>query len=318
MIESKKLLKNSYVVTVSTTPSNATCTLTYEGVNYTQKSLTVTEGSTISYSVSYSGYVTQTGSWTITEDVIKYITLSPVQYTLTVSTNPSAATCTLTYNGSSYTAKSATVNSGTTISYSIYHSTYGTKTGTITMNSNKTITATGTYTSTPTTTYSDTSWTRPNLTSNGTLGGSSFAVNASGYYSSYYVWKAVDSDNSSMWDIQTSGAWYTFYNPTALKVSSITMTQFSGSDYKHWSIKGTVYASNNNSSWSSVGSYNSDAKNITISISTGGSYYKYYKISSTACHSGNRWGINNLGISAVYQTSSTTYSYSYYWNITTS
>ena len=66
-------------------------------------------------------------------------------YTLTVSTNPSSATCTLSYDGTSYEGKSISVPSGTEISYSIYHSTYGTTTGTITMDADKTLSCTGTY-----------------------------------------------------------------------------------------------------------------------------------------------------------------------------
>lgn len=65
--------------------------------------------------------------------------------TLTVSTNPASATCTLTYNGQSYETKSAIVPKGTTINYTIYHATYGTETGSITMDDNKTLTCNGTY-----------------------------------------------------------------------------------------------------------------------------------------------------------------------------
>lgn len=75
----------------------------------------------------------------------KMIMMSKKQYTLTISTNPASATCTLTYNGNSYSSKTCTVDEGTVVSYSIYHSTYGTKTGTVTMDSDKTLNCVGTY-----------------------------------------------------------------------------------------------------------------------------------------------------------------------------
>ena len=62
---------------------------------------------------------------------------------LTVITNPDTATCTLTYNGTSYKTKQVTVQGGTVVSYSVYHSTYGTTTGTITMDSDKTLNCVG-------------------------------------------------------------------------------------------------------------------------------------------------------------------------------
>lgn len=64
-------------------------------------------------------------------------------YTLTIVTNPAAATCTLTINSIQYVTKSKKVKEGTVVSYSVYHSTYGTKTGSITVDSNITLTFIG-------------------------------------------------------------------------------------------------------------------------------------------------------------------------------
>ena len=75
------------------------------------------------------------------------------EYTLTVTTNPAAATCTLTYDGVSYSTKTAKVKAGTVISYSVYHSTYGTTSGSITMDSDKTLNCNGTYSSSTTYKY---------------------------------------------------------------------------------------------------------------------------------------------------------------------
>jgi hypothetical protein len=135
-----------YELRVEFTPSDATCVLYYNGAEHIfsgyPASVPVQYNTVVNYRIYKTGYVTQEGSWTITGDTLKRITLA-VQYTLTVSTNPNNATCTLTYGGSSYSSKSATVASGTVINYSVYHSIYGTTTGSITMNSNKTLTCTG-------------------------------------------------------------------------------------------------------------------------------------------------------------------------------
>lgn len=62
---------------------------------------------------------------------------------LTVVTNPTSATCSLTYGGNTYSTKKVLVTPGTNVSYSIYQATYGTTTGSVTVDSNKVITATG-------------------------------------------------------------------------------------------------------------------------------------------------------------------------------
>lgn len=71
--------------------------------------------------------------------------LGTKMYTLTVVTSPASATCTLTYDGTSYSTKQVTVKAGTVVSYSVYHSTYGTTSGSVTMNRDKILTCTGTY-----------------------------------------------------------------------------------------------------------------------------------------------------------------------------
>ena len=70
----------------------------------------------------------------IFEKKMHLLNASTMQYTLTVVTDPVSATCTLTANGVSSSAKTLTVDAGTVISYSVYHATYGTTTGNITMN----------------------------------------------------------------------------------------------------------------------------------------------------------------------------------------
>lgn len=238
---------------------------------------------------------------------------------LTVSTNPASATCTLTYNGVQYSTKSLEVDKGSSVSYSVYHSTYGTTTGTITMDTDKTLTCNGTY-STSTTSYN---FSRPNLTSDGTLGGSSFAVYASSNYSKCYPYCAVDGKtitsykNGDQW-ITQGGESFIFYYPNALRVTSLTMNCGYGSVYYYRAYTGSVYGSNNNSSYSSVGSWSvaknsTDTKVITIDLSSNTSYYKYYKLTPTAFMNNTYWGISELYITAKYATTS----YTYYWDVST-
>lgn len=54
----------NYTFTISPTPSTATVTLTASGYTQSGNSITVPNGTTVSWSVSASGYTTQTGTWT--------------------------------------------------------------------------------------------------------------------------------------------------------------------------------------------------------------------------------------------------------------
>ena len=55
----------NYTFTINPTPSDATVTLTASGYTQNGNSITVANGTTVSWSVSASGYTEQTGTWTI-------------------------------------------------------------------------------------------------------------------------------------------------------------------------------------------------------------------------------------------------------------
>lgn len=245
-----------------------------------------------------------------------------VYYTLNVSLNPASATCTLTYDGVAHTATSATVLSGTTISYSIYHATYGTQTGTITMDGNKTLTANGTYSTTAT----ETTWSQPTLSANGTLGGSSFAVASSRqpYNSNLDVWKAFDGDASS-----ASSTWYpagtgssgipitlTIYIPDGVKITNFKFTN--GSNANNAPNALTVYGSDNNSVYTQLATYTNtnQTSNSTwnVSLPSNNMYCSYYQIVFT------EWKGASVGGRRVKEIDITAYKfkilYTYYWNIT--
>lgn len=236
---------------------------------------------------------------------------SVTTYTLTVSLNPASATCTLTYDGVAHTATSATVSAGTIISYSVSHSTYGTTTGTITMDADKTLTCTGTYSTSET----QTSWSSPTISSNGTLGGSSFAVYASSAAANYPAYYAFDGTTSNEWSavrVADLPIDYIFYSPTAVKVSTIYITNSASRNYFK---SGSVYGSNNNSgystlvsSWSNSNSTVLSTWSISVNSSTA---YKYYKIVFSTWSSGT-YAPRCAEISA--SGTKTTTSYTYYWN----
>lgn len=76
-----------------------------------------------------TGYVTQTGSYTLVEDKTETVTLLPVQYTFTIDATPADATVTI--NGDEQTSLTANVN--TEITWSVAKEGYTTQTGTHTL-----------------------------------------------------------------------------------------------------------------------------------------------------------------------------------------
>lgn len=126
-------------------------------------------------------------------------------------------------------------------------------------------------------------WTRPNLSSNGTIGGSYFAVSAEAYSTStnYQAWRAVDSDVSTSyyWFSKSSGnREYIFYNPDAIKVSELTY-KYTSTTYKGTDV--TIQGSNDNINWVNIESTYNDNSNTCVSTITNPKYYKYYKLTFT-------------------------------------
>lgn len=257
-------------------------------------------------------------------------------YTLTVTTNPSSATCTLTYDGVSHSTKSAKVKAGTVISYSIYHSTYGSTSGSITMDKDKTLSCNGTYSTS--TNYNYYTFSSPtSLSSNGTLGGSSFACYGGNGNSAAY--KMFDGNASSYAQfIHTSSTWsvknFVFYNPNPLNVSKLTFNFLVSNGYSCRIQKGTFYGSNNSnvasspsteSYWTQIGATDAIAYTASANQSTSfsyTSYYKYHRVLISKASGPNGHGtysiadIKDLTITGKYQTTST--AYTYYWDKTVS
>ena len=122
---------------------------------------------------------------------------------------------------------------------------------------------------------------RPNLTENGTLGGDSFAVKASSETSATYAaYKAVDDNSTNtQWRTSASGSpTYTFYNPNKLRLGSLDF-QWNSATYRATNV--VVEASNDNTNWTSLGSYAlSNATSTTATISDT-NWYKYFRLTFT-------------------------------------
>jgi len=133
---------------------------------------------------------------------------------------------------------------------------------------------------------------QPNLNNNnGTFGSDSFAVSASSEFDSNYpAWKAFDGtlvDTTDAWITTKNVTWgtLTFYNPTPIKVTKLTVTNRYASEgiaYVGAISSGTVYGSNDNSTWTELktftNSINTSASNWDIDLSDNTNFYKYYKL----------------------------------------
>lgn len=235
-----------------------------------------------------------------------------VKYTLTVTTNPVSATCTLTVNGIDYTTKSLTVDAGTVVSYSIYHATYGTTTGTVIMNADKTLSCIGTYDETET----ETSWSRPNLSSDGTIGSSSVATYASAIYGSYNAYRAVDGNSNTYWYGRGTVPYYwIFYSPTPIKITQMVLSAHSSGKSGYYQAQAfQIQGSNNNSSYTTLFTYSNTSRpaTVTANLSPAG-YYNYYRMYITTAAISS---IASIYTEITMTGTQKTTSYTYYWNKT--
>ena len=141
-------------------------------------------------------------------------------------------------------------------------------------------------------------FTRPDLTTNGALGGPSFAVSAdSNNESSYPAWKAMDNSISTYWQSKnlndgnisptTKYADYIIYNPNFFLVGSLTLTSSSTSycpydiyvytsvDGINWDLDQTVLA---NTSASKTITMNTTLPYKYVKLNMNIRYYYYYHI----------------------------------------
>lgn len=143
------------------------------------------------------------------------------------------------------------------------------------------------------------SFVRPNLTTEGSMGGDSFAVSAkSSSQSNYPAWRAVDSSLSSSyyWRAPDGGGSFTFYNPDSLKVTQIVIYY---STYYADSV--TIQGSQDNTNWDDITSTYSYSSTGTLTL-TNNKYYKYYKLYFVPNTSSVRVCVYDMQITATVKT----------------
>lgn len=124
-------------------------------------------------------------------------------------------------------------------------------------------------------------FTQPVLSANGTLGGNSFAVSASGENQSgsnpYRAYEAFDNNASTYWRCSnTTSGWIQFYNPKPLHVSTLKWGYFYS-----YPTGGSVLGSNDGTNFDTLTTWtNSSAADFTITVNSTKAY-KYYRITVT-------------------------------------
>lgn len=135
-----KLELPKYKLTINPTPSDATVVLTASGFTQVDNSIEVTEGTTVTYTVSKNKYIPKSGS-VIMSNVAQTVdvSLTKENYTITVNPTPSTATVTLTASGYTQSGNSITVPADAVVNYSVSADKHITQTGTVTADKTKSV-----------------------------------------------------------------------------------------------------------------------------------------------------------------------------------
>lgn len=157
------------------------------------------------------------------------------------------------------------------------------------------------------------SWSQPNLASNGTMGGGLFALTTdvlqlSGSIDNIYsiMNNSIGASFHSVQNVTTGHI--DFYNPTPLKITNIhVQNQTDSGSANRASATGIIYGSNDGTNWTTISTYTNTQQNISgewdISLSSNTTFYKYYRWESTSGGSGGYWTIANIKFTAVQQLS---------------
>lgn len=148
-------------------------------------------------------------------------------------------------------------------------------------------------------------WTQPVPDGSETLGGSSFAVYGDSENSAAYQPYYAFNNSTNYWISGNAGYphYLIFYNPSAIKVTNITIQACGSYDIQDW----TVLGSNTNGNWTQLASGSNpsiSSGDYYMSLSSNTTFYKYYKISATSHNrgSGNYIAANNIRITATVNT----------------
>lgn len=244
-----------YTFTVNASPSNATVKINAQ----TTKSLTVLEGSKVTWSVSADNYETQSGEEFITADKTINVTLVALPL-LTINTTPSNATVLI--NGTQ--RNSIRVKAGTQIAWSVSATNYYSQSGTHTVTADETLTIS--LASFPTFTVSATP-SNATITINGSQRNSIVAAKGT----------------SISWSVSANG--YASQSGTASMPSS-SYTQYVSLSALYYTITVTSNIAANFSLSSSNGYTNITSNSITVPYGS----TVYYTANPTVPHSSSKSG----------------------------
>jgi len=130
-------LLNQVILTINPTPSNSTVTLTSDGFTQVGNSIVVTPGSSVSYSVSQTGYITQSDTIVVSSDQTINVILALRTHTITI--NPTPSDSIVTFNTGTISGNSCTVEYGTSLTYTVSKQYYTTQTNTINVTNDQSI-----------------------------------------------------------------------------------------------------------------------------------------------------------------------------------
>lgn len=140
--------------------------------------------------------------------------------------------------------------------------------------------------------YSYQSWSQPTLGSNGSMGGSSFAVASS----AGTAYSAFDGNGGSYTNYMNAGAWISWYNPDPLKISKVVLTSSGGG---YMPRAGTLEYSDNNSTWTNAVTWNNSSSQNPFTINVNTSHHKYWRVTvTTKGTSGGNSDFSNIAITA--------------------
>ena len=116
-------------LTVNPTPADANVVLTADGYTQSGNSITVLNGTEVTYTVSRSHYNTTTGIYIVDYNETINVELVPINYTFTVNPTPADATVVLTADGYVQDGNHITVPYNTEVIYSVSKLAYNTARG---------------------------------------------------------------------------------------------------------------------------------------------------------------------------------------------
>lgn len=148
------------------------------------------------------------------------------------------------------------------------------------------------------------SFTRPNLTQNGTLGGSDFAISGLSGTTTYPAYYTMDSNTSTYWIgtvTNNTVPRITFYNPNPLCVTGTIIVTTSSSSSTRVSSIGRLAASHDGTNYEDITYTATNSGNTWTITCSNSKYYKYYHIwfRYNTGTSGTRAYVYNIALNSV-------------------